>query len=110
MLTLVPHWNWQGKDGQNIKVMGLTNCDTVTLSLNGKRIEEKKVDPFHMVEWQVPYAPGRLEAVAKQGGREVARFAVETTGDPVALRLTPDRKTLAGAFDVDNLSKKAMDW
>ncbi len=96
VLTLVPHWNWPGRDGQNIKVMALTNADTVALSLNGKLIEEKKVDPFLMAEWQVPYAPGRLEAVAKKGGREVARFAVETAGEPVALRLTPDRDALAG--------------
>jgi beta-galactosidase len=77
-------------------VLGLTNADTVALSLNGKLIEEKKVDPFQMVAWQVPYAPGRLEAVAKKDGREVARFAVETTDEPVALRLTPDRNALAG--------------
>jgi beta-galactosidase len=96
VLTLVPHWNWQGKEGQNIKVMGLTNADTVALSFNGKLIAEKKVHPFQMVDWQVPYAPGRLEAVAKKDGREVARFAVETTGEPVALRLTPDRQALAG--------------
>ena len=96
VLTLVPHWNWSGRDGQNIKVMALTNADTVTLSLNGKVIEEKKIHPFQMAEWQVPYSPGRLEAVAKKDGREVARFAVETTGEPVALRLTPDRESLAG--------------
>lgn len=96
VLTLVPHWNWSGKDGQNIKVMALTNCDTVALALNGKLIGEKKVDPFQMVDWQVPYAPGRLEAVAKKNGREVARFAVETTDQPVALRLTTDRKAMAG--------------
>ena len=96
VLTLVPHWNWHGKEGQPIKVMALTNCDSVALSLNGKLIEEKKVDPFQMVEWQVPYAPGKLEAVAKKNGREVARFAVETTGEPVALRLTPDRAAMAG--------------
>ncbi len=96
VLTLVPHWNWPGKNGQSIKVFAPTNGDTVALFLNGKLIEEKKVDPFQMVEWQVPYAPGRLEAVAKKDGREVARFAVETTGEPVALRLTPDRKALAG--------------
>jgi beta-galactosidase len=96
VLTLVPHWNWAGKEGQPIKVLAATNADTVALSLNGKLIEEKKVHPFQMVEWQVPYAPGRLEAVAKKDGREVARFAVETTGAPVALRLTPDRETLAG--------------
>jgi beta-galactosidase len=96
VLTLVPHWNWAGKDGQNIRVMAATNGDTVALYLNGKLIGENKVDPYKMVEWQVPWAPGRLEAVAKKGGREHARFAVETTGEPVALRLTPDRKTLAG--------------
>ncbi|HLO78486.1 MAG TPA: glycoside hydrolase family 2 TIM barrel-domain containing protein, partial [Magnetospirillum sp.] len=96
VLTLVPHWNWAGKEGQNIKVLAATNADTVALSLNGQLIEEKPVHPFLMVEWQVPYAPGRLEAVAKKAGREVARFAVETTGAPVALRLTPDREALAG--------------
>jgi len=96
VLTLVPHWNWPGKEGELIKVMALTNAGTVALSLNGKLISEAKVDPFQMAEWQVPYAPGRLEAVAKKDGREVARFAVETTGEPVALRLTPDREALAG--------------
>jgi beta-galactosidase len=96
VLTLVPHWNWAGREGQPVKVMALCNADRVALSLNGKLIEEKPVDPFQMVEWQVPYAPGRLEAVAKKNGREVARYAVETTGQPVSLRLTPDRNTLAG--------------
>jgi beta-galactosidase len=96
VLTLVPHWNWAGKEGQPIKVMALTNADTVSLSLNGKLIEEKPVDKFAMVEWQAPYAPGKLEAVAKKNGTEVARYAVETTGEPVALRLTPDRMALVG--------------
>ena len=96
VLTLVPHWNWAGQEGQPIKVLAATNADTVALYLNGKLVEEKKADPFRMVEWQVPWAPGRLEAVGKKDGREVARFAVETTGAPVALRLTPDRNALAG--------------
>ena len=94
--ALVPHWNWTGKEGQPIKLRELTNADTVALSLNGKLIEEKKVDPYEMVDWQVPYAPGKLEAVSKKGGKEVARYSVETTGEPVALRLTPDRPALAG--------------
>jgi len=96
VLTLVPHWNWKGKEGQQIRVMALTSCDTVALSLNGKLIEEKKVDPIQMVEWKVPYAPGKLEAIGKKDGREVAHFTVETTGEPVAIRLTPDRKALSG--------------
>jgi beta-galactosidase len=95
VLTLLPHWNWPGKEGQPIRVMAACNSDRVALWLNGKLIEEKPVHPFQMVEWQVPYAPGRLEAVAKRDGKEVARYVVETAGQPMALRLTPDRKTLA---------------
>jgi beta-galactosidase len=110
VLTLVPHWNWPGKEGQPIKVMALCNADRVALSLNGKLIEEKPVDPFQMVEWQVPYAPGRLQAVAKKDGREVARYVVETTGQPVTLRLTPDRKTLAGdGSDAVPVTVEALD-
>ena len=96
VLQLIPHWNWAGKEGHNIKVMALTNADTVTLSLNGKMFGEKKVDPIDMAEWEVPYAPGKLEAIGRKNGQEVSRFAVETTGPPAALQLTPDRPALAG--------------
>jgi beta-galactosidase len=58
----------------------------------------------------VPYAPGRLEAVASSGGRVVARAVVETTGAPVALRLTPERATLAGdGRDAAPVSVEALD-
>jgi beta-galactosidase len=45
--------------------------------------------------WNVPFAPGRLVAVAKRGGVEVARDEVATSGAPRAVRLTPDRKVIA---------------
>jgi beta-galactosidase len=110
VLTLVPHWNWPGKEGQPIKVMAACNADRVALSLNGKLIEEKPVHPFQMVTWEVPYAPGKLEAVAKKDGKEFARCVVETTGEPVALRLTPDRKTLAGdGSDAVPVTVEALD-
>ncbi len=110
VLTLVPHWNWPGKEGQPVKVMALCNADRVALSLNGKLIEEKPVHPFQMVTWQVPYTPGRLEAVAKKDGREIARYVVETTGQPVALRLTPDRTSLAGdGCDAVPVTVEALD-
>ena len=64
----------------------MANAETVALMLNGKLIGEQKVDPYEMNEWQVPYAPGRLEAVGKTGGKVVAHAVVETTGAPVALR------------------------
>jgi len=96
ILHLLPHWNWQGKEGKPIRVMVLTNVAQVELFLNGKSLGEKTIDRLEGGQWEVPYAPGKLEAVGKNGGKECARFTVETTGEPVALKLTPDRQRLAG--------------
>ncbi|MBO9622556.1 MAG: DUF4982 domain-containing protein [Sphingomonas sp.] len=96
VLALQPHWNWAGKECQPIRVVALTNAERVVLLLNGKKVGESAVDRLRQPEFQVPYAPGKLEAIAYRGGREVARAQVETTGPAVALRLTPDRRVMRG--------------
>ncbi|MEU0676436.1 glycoside hydrolase family 2 TIM barrel-domain containing protein [Streptomyces sp. NPDC006172] len=45
--------------------------------------------------WKVPYEPGELKAVARRGGKVVATDVLRTAGAPHAVRLTPDRKSLA---------------
>ncbi|MFF7934048.1 glycoside hydrolase family 2 TIM barrel-domain containing protein [Streptomyces sp. NPDC007940] len=45
--------------------------------------------------WQVPYAPGELKAVARRRGKTVATDVLRTAGRPHAVRLTPDRTSLA---------------
>ena len=110
VLHLVPHWNWPDRIGKPVKVMALTNAQSVALFLNGQPLGEKPVDKYEMVSWDVPYAPGRLEAVAKTNGREIARTAVETTGAPAALKLIPDRPTLAGdGWDAQPVTVAALD-
>ena len=44
--------------------------------------------------WHVPFAPGRLVAVARKDGAEVARDVLKTAGEPDTLRLTPDREVV----------------
>lgn len=110
LLDLAPHWNWAGREGQPITVMALTNVERVALFLNGKPLGEKAVDRFEMPRWSVPWAPGRLEAVGYRAGRQVARTVVETTGAPVALRLTPDRTVMAGdGEDAQPITVDAID-
>jgi beta-galactosidase len=110
-LQLIPHWNWS-KDsiGKSIKVMALTNVDKVKLLLNGKLIEEKLADKYEMVAWQVPYSPGKLEAIGYKNDKEVIRNVVETTSDVVALQLVPDRSSLKGdGWDVMPVTVQAID-
>jgi beta-galactosidase len=110
VLQIVPHWNWPGREGQAIKVMVLSNAASVELRLNGRSLGEQPVDPMDMVSWKVPYAPGRLEAIARQDGRILATALVETTGAAVALRLTPDRASMAGdGVDAQPVTVEAVD-
>jgi beta-galactosidase len=94
VLGLVPHWNWAGLEGKPIRVMACTNADEVELFLNGKSQGRQKADKYQMNFWQVPYAPGRIEARAYTAGKLVSKTANETTGEAVALRLSSDVASL----------------
>ncbi|KRC80317.1 beta-galactosidase [Sphingomonas sp. Root241] len=110
VLALQPHWNWPGKEGTPIRVVVLTNAERVTLLLNGKKVGEAAVDRLKQPEFQVPYAPGKLEAIGYRGGREVARAVIETVGAAVKLRLTPDRRVMAGdGEDAQPITVDAVD-
>ena len=110
VVALFPHWNWRGMEGRPIKVMVMSNAERVELRLNGRRVGEAAVDRLMGNSWDVPFVPGRIEAIARNGGREIARAVQETTGDPVALRLTPARTVMAGdGEDAQPLTIDAVD-
>jgi beta-galactosidase len=110
VLHLAPHWNWAGQEGQPITVMALHNMDEVEVFLNGRSFGRQKGDIYEMNRWQVPYAPGTLSAIGWRGGKEAARFAVETTGAPVALKLSPDRDAMQGdGIDAQPFRVEALD-
>ncbi|RMB54927.1 beta-galactosidase [Sphingomonas sp. PP-CE-3A-406] len=110
IIAIGPHWNWAGREGQPIKVMVPTNVEAVALSLNGQPIGRQTCKPFETPEWQVPFAPGTLEAIGYRGGREVVRASVTTAGRPATLRLTPDRPMMLGdGADVQPISVDLID-
>jgi len=69
VLHLFPHWNWEGKEGQDIAVWCHTNLDRAELLLNGASLGAKKVSRNSHVEWTVKYAPGGLEARGSKNGK-----------------------------------------
>lgn len=97
VLKLVPHWNWPSDSiGKPIKVMALSNVDSVELLLNKKVISRQKADKYEMNTWMVPYRPGKLEAIGYKSGKAVIHSIVETTDAPIRLQITPDRNSLNG--------------
>ena len=110
ILHILPHWNWKGKEGQDIQVWAYSNSDEVELFLNKKSLGKKTMPKNGHLEWTVAYEPGKLEAIGYKGGKEVVTDKVETTGDPVALQLTPDRSVIkADKEDVSVIKIQAND-
>ena len=114
MVHILPHWNWQGFEGQEIPVWCYSNCESVELFFqpeadqpsagNGKSFGEKKfcdIEDLHLA-WKVPYSPGILKAVAKNHGKIVCTDEVQTAGAPVKIMLTPDRAEICA--DGEDLS------
>ena len=96
MVHLLPVcWNWPGKEGQPIRVIAFSNARQVELFLNGKSLGAKPMLPNGHLEWEVPYAPGRLLAKASTDGHVVAADHVETVGPPAGIQLAADRRELS---------------
>jgi len=93
VIHVFPHWNWAGKEGQEIPVWVHSNAGEVELFLNGKSLGKKTMEHNSHLEWKVPYAPGKLEAKGLKDGKIISDI-VETTGAPVGLTLAPDRAAL----------------
>jgi beta-galactosidase len=110
LVHVFPHWNWAGKEGQEIDVWCFTNLDSVELFLNGRSLGSRKVERNSHVEWKVKYAPGVLAARAFQDGKVVLIDKRETTGAPARLRLHPDRgKIAADGEDVSVVAVEVLD-
>jgi beta-galactosidase len=110
VLYVFPHWNWAGREGQNIEVRAHSNCEEVELFVNGQSAGRKKMEPNGHLSWQVQYAPGALLARGYRGGKEILQTKVETTGAPAALELVPDRSELkADRQDVSVITVEARD-
>jgi beta-galactosidase len=94
LVHIFPHWNWQGKEGQQIKVACYSNCEEVELFLNGNSIGKKKAIHFNRIDWDVVYQPGKLEAKGYNDGKIIATDIVETASAAMQIELNSDCTTL----------------
>jgi beta-galactosidase len=110
VLHLFPHWNWHGKEGEEIDVWCFTNLDSVELFLNGTSLGTRAVEHNSHVEWKVKYEQGVLEARGSKNGQVVLTTKRETTGAPAKLVLRPDRQKIAGnGEDVSVIAVEVVD-
>jgi len=96
VLHLLPHWNWEGKEGQEIAVWVYCNQDSVELFLNGASLGSQPVKKNGHLEWKVDYAAGVLEARATKRGKVVLTEKRETAGPAAKIVAVADRSSILG--------------
>lgn len=91
---LQPHWNW--KQGQDVKITVFSNCEEVELFLNEKSLGNQQMadSTDNELTWQISFEAGELSAIAKNQGRKVASFKLQTSGEPAQLIVNSDKKEL----------------
>jgi len=110
VLHLLPHWNWPGREGEEIRVCCFSNCAQVELLLNGVSLGSQHMSRNGSLQWLVPYAPGVLEARGSNNGSPIITHRIVTTDGPAALCLEPDRTTLvADGADISVIAVSVRD-
>ncbi|MDO4171744.1 MAG: glycoside hydrolase family 2 TIM barrel-domain containing protein [Prevotellaceae bacterium] len=108
------HWN--RKPGTKLSITTYTNADEVELFVNGKSYGKKPNDTKsakmrNQIRWNdVEYQDGYCEAIARTGGKVVARHRIETTGKAVALKIESDNADWkADGQDLQHIRVVAVD-
>ena len=107
---------WNRKPGERVNLMAFTNAEEAELFVNGKSCGSRRNDapegPLrNILRWNgVTYAHGRAEVVARNGGRIVARHALETAGAAVRLVAEPESmRWAADGYDLMHVRVRAVD-
>ena len=105
MIHLLPHWNWEGREGEITPVFCYTNCSSAELIVNGKSLgkREKKAGEYRLKWNDVVYQPGSIKAVGyDKQGRALCEKEIMTAGQSNKIELISDRKTIQA--DGENLA------
>lgn len=108
--------NWNRTEGESVSLYTFTNADEVELFVNGRSFGVRKNDTGdpklrNKIKWtDIPYRSGYVEAVARTGGKIVARHRIETAGKVAAIRIEPQQKVwTADGKDLQIVRLSAVD-
>ncbi|MCY1721830.1 DUF4982 domain-containing protein [Prolixibacteraceae bacterium Z1-6] len=102
-LHILPHWNWEGREGETTPVFVYTNYNSAELFVNGvsqgiqtKTKDLSKQHRYRLMWMDVKYEPGTVKVVAfDDTGKPAAEKEIHTAGKPHHLELSADCETIS---------------
>jgi beta-galactosidase len=99
---VLPHWNWEGHEGDTIPVFVYTNGEKAELFLNGKSLGFREKEPRsddavkrYRLRWDVKYSPGELKAVSYKAGLVNGTDIIKTAGKAAGIIAEAERKNVS---------------
>ncbi len=131
-LHVLPHWNWEGREGETTPIFVYTNYPTAEVFINGKSQGKRTKDlsipldgsyteaaqqsferqkRYRLMWLDTKYEAGEVKVVAyDKDGNPSMEKVVRTAGKPYTLRLTADRNTIkADGKDLSFITVEAVD-
>ncbi|MBT3382808.1 MAG: glycoside hydrolase family 2 protein [Prolixibacteraceae bacterium] len=116
-LHILPHWNWEGREGEITPVFVYTNYNSAELFVNGvsqgirTKNKDEKLDRYRLRWMDVKYEPGTIKVVAfDDNGKSVAEKEVHTAGKPHHLELSADKNIInADGKDLSYITVSVVD-
>lgn len=131
-LHILPHWNWEGHEGEVVPIFVYTNYPSAELFINGKsqgkRTKDlsvtidnsadsvsmanlKRQQRYRLMWMDTKYEPGTVKVVAyDKDGKAVAEKEIHTAGKPHHIELTPDRAQIkADGKDLSFVTVRVVD-
>jgi beta-galactosidase len=131
-LHILPHWNWEGREGEITPVFVYTNYPSAELFINGKSqgvrtkdmsvtvhnsgdslsvADLKRQQRYRLMWMDTVYEPGTVKVVAYDAeGNAVAEKEIHTAGKPYRIELEADRTTIkADGKDLSFVTVKVVD-
>ena len=108
-IHLLPHWNWDGREGEKVAIVCYTSGDEAELFVNGESAGRRKkatdagtvvgkddpnrykVTERYRLAWEVPYEPGEIKVIAFRNGRTMGEDFRKTAYKAAAVKLTPEQ-------------------
>ena len=84
---------WKYENGETIRVVTYTNCESAELYLNGRKVGNRKQveNQNALLYWDIPYAEGELEVKAFNKEELAASKKLETCGTSYAIKASLDK-------------------
>lgn len=117
-LHILPHWNWEGREGEKTPVFVYTNYPSAELFINGKSYgrQTKRKDGtvenrYRLMWYDAVYQPGEVKVVAyDEQGNPAAEKTIRTAGRPHHIELVTDRTSLqADSKDLAYVTLRIVD-